>query len=160
MERRIFDNGVVLDGCWDGRVRFAFTERTGGVSLPPYASLNLGSHVGDDPAAVAENRRRALASLGAVGLQERLLVPNQVHGDTVVRVAPTERRGPCARPGAPRRRRGRGRVHGSRRPGASVLCGLHAGRHLRARWLCGGPFGLEGNVRPDRGKGRPRAAPR
>lgn len=90
MERRIFDNGVVLDGCWDGPVRFAFTERTGGVSLPPYASLNLGSHVGDDPAAVAENRRRALASLGAVGLQERLLVPNQVHGDTVVRVAPTD----------------------------------------------------------------------
>ena len=49
MERRIFDNGVVLDGCWDGPVRFAFTERTGGASLPPYASLNLGSHVGDDP---------------------------------------------------------------------------------------------------------------
>ena len=45
MERRIFGNGLALNGCWDGPVRFAFTERTGGVSLPPYASLNLGSHV-------------------------------------------------------------------------------------------------------------------
>ena len=32
--------------------------RQGGISLPPYDSLNLGDHVGDDPAAVAENRRR------------------------------------------------------------------------------------------------------
>ena len=34
------------------------TLRNGGISLPPYDSLNLGDHVGDDPAAVAENRRR------------------------------------------------------------------------------------------------------
>jgi polyphenol oxidase len=32
--------------------------RSGGVSLAPYASLNLGNHVGDLPEAVAENRRR------------------------------------------------------------------------------------------------------
>ena len=32
--------------------------RNGGVSLPPYDSLNLGDHVGDDPAAVAKNRQR------------------------------------------------------------------------------------------------------
>jgi copper oxidase (laccase) domain-containing protein len=34
------------------------TQRTGGVSAAPYDSLNLGTHVGDDPTAVAENRRR------------------------------------------------------------------------------------------------------
>lgn len=39
------------------RVRALMTTRHGGVSLPPYDSLNLASHVGDDPRAVAENRR-------------------------------------------------------------------------------------------------------
>lgn len=37
-------------------VRALVTTRTGGVSTGPYASFNLGDHVGDDPAAVAENR--------------------------------------------------------------------------------------------------------
>ncbi len=32
------------------------TTRTGGVSVAPYASLNLGDHVGDAPLAVARNR--------------------------------------------------------------------------------------------------------
>lgn len=44
-------------------VRAACTLRTGGVSAGPFASLNLGLHVGDDPAAVAENRRRLGAAL-------------------------------------------------------------------------------------------------
>ena len=39
-------------------VHACVTTREGGVSLPPYESFNLGDHVGDDPAAVAENRRR------------------------------------------------------------------------------------------------------
>lgn len=39
-------------------VRACVTTREGGVSLPPYQSFNLGDHVGDDPLAVAENRRR------------------------------------------------------------------------------------------------------
>lgn len=39
-------------------VRALATTRGGGVSEGRYASLNLGDHVGDDPAAVAENRRR------------------------------------------------------------------------------------------------------
>ncbi len=34
------------------------TLRTGGVSEGEFASLNLAAHVGDDPASVAENRRR------------------------------------------------------------------------------------------------------
>ncbi|MGH7465479.1 MAG: polyphenol oxidase family protein, partial [Longimicrobiales bacterium] len=62
-------------------VRSATTLRAGGVSLGPYASLNLGSHVGDDPAAVTENRRR---------IREALKLPaepawlNQAHGTAVV----------------------------------------------------------------------------
>lgn len=39
------------------------TTRAGGVSAGPYASLNLGTAVGDEPAAVAENRRRLRAVL-------------------------------------------------------------------------------------------------
>ncbi len=61
---------------------FAFTTREGGVSRPPYDSLNLGSHVGDDPAAVAENRRRVAEAVGATDL----VVADQVHGTTVVEV--------------------------------------------------------------------------
>lgn len=38
------------------RVRTLVTTRQGGVSAAPYASLNLGTHVGDDPQLVAENR--------------------------------------------------------------------------------------------------------
>jgi len=76
-------NGVAIIGGTAGKVRFGFTERAGGVSAPPFASLNLGGHVGDDAAAVAENRVRALAALGAAEGDARLLVPNQVHGDHV-----------------------------------------------------------------------------
>lgn len=69
-----------------GRVALAFTERTGGVSAAPYESLNLGDACGDDEASVRENRRRALAAIGAAGLEDRLVCPRQVHGDKIVRV--------------------------------------------------------------------------
>lgn len=82
--RTVFDNGVALYGDLMGRVAWAFTERTGGASLPPYSSLNLGTHVGDEECAVLENRRRVLAALGAEDAFDNLLVPNQVHGDHVV----------------------------------------------------------------------------
>src|ERR1700733_4949919 len=55
------------------------TTRHGGVSTGAYASLNLGGHVGDDPEAVAENRRRLAAALG-VG---RLTIADQRHTDRV-----------------------------------------------------------------------------
>jgi hypothetical protein len=45
-------------------VRHAFFTRQGGVSSGVFASLNAGRGSGDDPAAVAENRTRAAASLG------------------------------------------------------------------------------------------------
>ncbi|HEX7080753.1 MAG TPA: peptidoglycan editing factor PgeF [Gammaproteobacteria bacterium] len=62
-------------------VRACVTLRTGGVSTGAYASLNLGGHVGDDPANVAENRRRVAARL-ALPEEPRWL--EQVHGTRVL----------------------------------------------------------------------------
>ncbi len=53
------------------------TLRGGGVSAAPFASLNLAAHVGDVPAAVAENRRRLRA---AAGLPAEPAWLAQVHG--------------------------------------------------------------------------------
>jgi len=71
---------IVPDWPAPASVRALVTTRTGGVSAGAYASLNLATHVGDDPAAVAENRRRLRAHLPA----EPLWL-TQVHGVTVVR---------------------------------------------------------------------------
>ena len=62
-------------------VKALFTTRDGGFSKPPYHSLNLGDHVGDDPVAVAQNR-----------ILLRELLPGdpkwlkQVHGAKAVRI--------------------------------------------------------------------------
>ncbi|WP_235971123.1 peptidoglycan editing factor PgeF [Azohydromonas caseinilytica] len=58
------------------------STRAGGVSAAPWHSCNLGDAVGDDPAAVAENRARFTAALGAVPAWLR-----QVHGTRVLRVS-------------------------------------------------------------------------
>lgn len=63
-----------------GLARYAVTARGGGVSRPPYDGLNLGDHVGDDAAAVQENRRRLL---GALPGARRLAFMRQVHGASV-----------------------------------------------------------------------------
>ena len=68
--------------------RGLFTTRRGGVSEGPYAALNLGAHVGDDPEAVAENRDR-VAVLTGRGWSE-LRHARQVHGGTVARDAAVE----------------------------------------------------------------------
>jgi YfiH family protein len=65
-----------------------FTTRDGGVSDPPYDSLNLGALVGDDPACVAENWRRLERASGLAFARVQ-----QVHGSRVVR---------AVAPGAPR----------------------------------------------------------
>ncbi len=52
------DYWLIPDWPAPANIRAGTTLRNGGVSLPPYDSLNLGDHVGDDPAAVAENRQR------------------------------------------------------------------------------------------------------
>ena len=59
------------------------SERSGGVSAAPWDTLNLGDHVGDDPVAVLENRRRL-----ALELQARPVFLKQVHGRGVVRLTP------------------------------------------------------------------------
>lgn len=61
------------------RARVAVTNRRGGVSVAPYDENNLADHVGDRPEAVAENRRRLAAALGA----QRLVFMRQVHGTAV-----------------------------------------------------------------------------
>jgi YfiH family protein len=64
------------------RVAHGFSTRQGGVSQTPYATLNLGISVGDDPEAVRENRRRFF---GTFGLQHsRVVRVKQVHGNGVL----------------------------------------------------------------------------
>ena len=77
-------NPSCMQPCWmepewpaPAGVRAVSTFRSGGASAPPYASLNLGGHVGDAPAAVAENRRCLAA---AAGLPSEPVWLTQVHG--------------------------------------------------------------------------------
>ncbi|MCW2690260.1 MAG: hypothetical protein JWR37_5150, partial [Mycobacterium sp.] len=62
-------------------MRRVTTTRAGGASAPPFDAFNLGDHVGDDPQAVAANRKRLATAIG-LGV-ERVVWMNQVHGDTV-----------------------------------------------------------------------------
>jgi len=65
------------------------TTRNGGVSAGPYASLNLGLHVGDEAADVLENRRRAAEALGAN--PDDFVFCNQAHGREVRLVTAADR---------------------------------------------------------------------
>ena len=56
---------ILPDWPAPARVKSLMTTRAGGVSQAPWASLNLGDHVGDDPAHVAANRARLRQSLPA-----------------------------------------------------------------------------------------------
>ena len=73
---------IIPDWPAPEHVRAYSTTRKDGVSQGAWASLNLATHVKDDPVHVAENRRR---------LSEALAIPNepywleQVHGTEVVR---------------------------------------------------------------------------
>lgn len=71
-------------------VRIAFSERAGGVSAPPYESLNLAAHVGDEPSAVDANRGLLLRSLGLDPARERLTMSEQVHASTILSVTDRE----------------------------------------------------------------------
>lgn len=84
-------DGVVVwtdPGLAEYGVVLGFSERGGGVSEPPWASLNVAAHVGDDPGRVDENRTRLLAAAGIAEFRDQLTVPQQVHGERVVRVGP------------------------------------------------------------------------
>jgi hypothetical protein len=63
---------------WPGARLFCST-RQGGVSEHPYASLNLGDHVGDETDSVSSNRQRLEATWGA-----KPVFLQQVHGTEVV----------------------------------------------------------------------------
>ena len=64
-------------------VRAVSTLRSGGVSQPPFESLNLARHVGDDPRSVSENRRRLSQALQ---LPDEPFWLQQVHGKQVARL--------------------------------------------------------------------------
>ncbi|HYL02770.1 MAG TPA: peptidoglycan editing factor PgeF [Steroidobacteraceae bacterium] len=87
-----------------GAVHAAFTLRIGGVSAPPYATLNVGARVGDDPAAVLENRRRVRTQLKLPAEPAWL---EQVHGTEVAEL---------------------GAANGTRSASADAVITRHAGR--------------------------------
>ena len=69
---------IIPDWPVPANVKSLQTTRMGGASSQPYASLNLGSHVGDQPLTVARNRM-LLAPL----MPSEPVWLNQVHGTTV-----------------------------------------------------------------------------
>jgi hypothetical protein len=83
---------VILTPDWPAppSVGALCTTRSGGVSRAPFDSLNLGDHVGDDPAAVAENRRRLRERLAGAGpgAPARPVFLQQVHGWAVAQLSP------------------------------------------------------------------------
>ena len=75
-----------IDRVGSGRpVDLGFTDRSPGRGAGPYAGLNLGGHVGDDPAAVEANRGAVAEAVGVP--RDHLVLMNQVHGREVVEVA-------------------------------------------------------------------------
>ncbi|MEW6476374.1 MAG: polyphenol oxidase family protein [Actinomycetota bacterium] len=76
-----------------------FSDRTGGVSAPPFDTANAGYARGDDPANVDENRGRIGAALGGPGSDPADWISlHQVHG---ARVYPADLAGPTAGKPAP-----------------------------------------------------------
>lgn len=74
-------------GTWEHSVPglvAGFTLRTGGTSGKPYASQNMGLHVGDDPARVTENRRQLCERIGMPF--DSWTCGDQVHGNKVQRI--------------------------------------------------------------------------
>jgi len=86
--KRIENNGVVYFAFENlaatGIVRHGFSSRIGGVSAGHFASMNLGASRGDNPEAVAENRRRFCR---AVGLgDDKIVGLKQTHSTDIIRV--------------------------------------------------------------------------
>ena len=78
-------------------VSVAFSGRRGGVSDGPFSSLNLGALTDDEPASVAENRRRLVDAVGGDG--ETATMAWQVHGGDVREVTAEPSSGVFLRPG-------------------------------------------------------------
>ncbi|MEW6168079.1 MAG: peptidoglycan editing factor PgeF [Pseudomonadota bacterium] len=75
------------------RVRAVQTLRGGGVSAPPFDTLNLAAHVGDAAEAVATNRQRLRRALQ---LPSEPVWLQQVHGTEVVELRSADAGTPCA----------------------------------------------------------------
>ncbi len=80
-----------MDDCWipaswevPDHVQAGVTTRFGGVSRGAFAEFNLADHVGDDPGAVADNRRRLVERLRLPAVPQWL---EQCHGSRVVNAA-------------------------------------------------------------------------
>lgn len=71
-----------------GGVHHGFASRLGGVSRPPWDSLNISLSRGDDPADVRENYHRMCAALGTDF--HRLVMTHQVHEDYIRPVGPQD----------------------------------------------------------------------
>ena len=72
---------IVPDWPAPSQVRAVFTTRAGGVSSPPFDSLNLGDHVRDTPASVSANRKILHDALGV-----RPVYLQQVHGTVALAI--------------------------------------------------------------------------
>ena len=83
------ENGLIYMRSTLIGAKHAFTTRFGGVSGGAFATLNLGSNRGDDPACVRENYRRVCALFG-VGI-DGAAVTNQVHKNAVRTVTAADR---------------------------------------------------------------------
>ncbi len=77
----MLDEALLYDVALGTAVRAGYSMRAGGVSAPPYDSLNLGSHVDDEAAAVARNQAVFAAAIGVDA--QTLRWAEQVHGETV-----------------------------------------------------------------------------
>jgi polyphenol oxidase len=79
----LLENSALLKPDWPApaHVRAVFTTRSGGVSVAPFDSLNLGDHVRDEPAHVLHNRQHLQSRIGA-----RPVFLQQVHGIEVCRL--------------------------------------------------------------------------
>ena len=80
----MIENLIFITPNWPAptNVKALQTTRTGGLSKPPYASLNFGEHVMDDPLAVAHNRQ-----LLSPYLPSEPVWVNQIHGIEVIDAA-------------------------------------------------------------------------
>jgi len=65
-------------------VDWGFTSSRGGASVGDFANLNLGGHVGDDPAAVESNRRSVASTFDVE--RDHLLFMSQCHGSDIALV--------------------------------------------------------------------------
>ncbi|MBF0201593.1 MAG: laccase domain-containing protein [Desulfamplus sp.] len=61
-------------------LRHAVFTRLGGVSSPPFDSLNTGMATGDDPGSVMRNREIVESQITGSGMEGYFLYLNQVHG--------------------------------------------------------------------------------